>query len=230
MKHPKFIIKDGNLILMKVEYHREIAFLTESDVENGKHRSLDIKGGGWFIYVSQSNKFILQGKSFDFGAARLEDIKQCVNAGRVYSNNLLTHTIMEGTKFEYRNEAGEITPLEYNYIREYPMFTKLWKLSSARGNAILSGETEPVKSWWDYEIYAKTKNDFKMTVWNGNHPVEGNCSYHTCKAGTRVRIWMVSRFGDVGITDNLINPKGYGARGIDADTDLYDYEFIEVKK
>ena len=31
-------------------------------------------------------------------------------------------------------------------------------------------------------------------------------------AGTRVRIWMVSRFGDVGITDNLTSAIGYDAR------------------
>ena len=39
---------------------------------------------------------------------------------------------------------------------------------------------------------------------------------------------MVSRFGDVGVTDNLTNPKGYDARGLDADKDLSDYEFIEM--
>lgn len=40
---------------------------------------------------------------------------------------------------------------------------------------------------------------------------------------------MVSRFGDIGVTDNLITPKGYDIRGLDADTDLTDYEFIEIK-
>jgi len=38
---------------------------------------------------------------------------------------------------------------------------------------------------------------------------------------------MVSRFGDVGVTDNLETPKGYDVRGLDADIDLADYEFIE---
>jgi len=37
-------------------------------------------------------------------------------------------------------------------------------------------------------------------------------STHICKAGTTVRVWMVSRFGDCGITDNL----GNDARGYDA--------------
>lgn len=33
-----------------------------------------------------------------------------------------------------------------------------------------------------------------------------------CPAGTRVRIVMVSRFGDVGITEDLEAVNGYGAR------------------
>jgi hypothetical protein len=37
---------------------------------------------------------------------------------------------------------------------------------------------------------------------------------------------MVSRFGDVGVTDNLETPTGYDIRGLDADVDLIDYEFI----
>ena len=30
--------------------------------------------------------------------------------------------------------------------------------------------------------------------------------------GKKHRVWMVSRFGDVGITDNLKDPKGYNKR------------------
>lgn len=33
-----------------------------------------------------------------------------------------------------------------------------------------------------------------------------------CASGTRVKIVMVSRFGDVGITENLKAENGYGAR------------------
>ena len=66
-----------------------------------------------------------------------------------------------------------------------------------------------------------------MNVWNGTHPVAENTTKHICKAGTRVMVWMVSRFGDVGVTDNLENPKGYNVRGLDADVDLTDYEFLE---
>lgn len=80
--------------------------------------------------------------------------------------------------------------------------------------------------WRDFTIYAKIKKDVKMSVWNGKHPVENNTEDHTCKADTKVLIWMVSRFGDIGITDNLKNPKGYDSRGI-ANRDLYDWEIYK---
>lgn len=106
-----------------------------------------------------------------------------------------------------------------------PLFFKLWDISSVRK---YQDKQSDLKGWWDYNIYAKTVKDIEMNVWNGKHPVEPNCIKHICKAGTRVRVWMVSRFGDVGITDNIENPKGYDVRGLDADLDLVDYEFIEV--
>lgn len=115
-----------------------------------------------------------------------------------------------------------------------PAFYKLWDLKNKNSQRIIDGRVKETgeKDWYDYEIYAKTTKDIMMSVWNGKHEpsVEANCKDHICKAGTRVRVWMVSRMGDVGVTDNLINPKGYDARGLDADKDLTDYEFIEVKK
>lgn len=108
---------------------------------------------------------------------------------------------------------------------ENPHFFKLWDLKCVRN--WMKGQ-EDLKNWYSYEIYAKTTRDLEMSVWNGKHPVEDNCEYHICKEGSRVRVWMVSRFGDVGITDNLVDPKGYNIRGLDADKDLTDYEFIEI--
>jgi len=83
------------------------------------------------------------------------------------------------------------------------------------------------KDWHSFEIYAKTTKDLEMNVWNGKHPVKENTTKHICKKGTKVRVWMVSRFGDVGVTDNIENPNGYDVRGLDADVDLTDYEFLE---
>jgi len=66
--------------------------------------------------------------------------------------------------------------------------------------------------WYNYEITAMTTNAHEMGVWNGNHPVELNIAYHMCAPGATVLVWMVSRLGDVGITDNLIDARGYAAR------------------
>lgn len=108
-----------------------------------------------------------------------------------------------------------------------PMFDKLWEINSVK---MWRDEDKGKKGWWDYEIFAKATKDVKMNVWNGRHPFEENCIEHVCKTGTRVRVWMISRFGDVGITDNMDNSKGYDARGLDPDRDLTDYEFIELKR
>ena len=110
-----------------------------------------------------------------------------------------------------------------------PNFFKLWDLKCVQK---WKEGSKDKKDWYDYKIFAKTTRDVEMSVWNGNHApsVEANCKKHICKAGTRVLVWMVSRFGDAGITDNMINPKGYDARGVNADKDLTDYEFILIKK
>lgn len=78
--------------------------------------------------------------------------------------------------------------------------------------------------WSKFDIYAYTKKDFKMSVWNG-HGAKPEYTEHICPAGTKVRIWMVSRMGDIGITDNLDSPKGYDCRGVDNE-DLYDWEVV----
>lgn len=80
-----------------------------------------------------------------------------------------------------------------------------------------------------FKIYATTKRNFTMNVWNGKHPSEdkSNWKVHLCKKGTRILVWMVSRFEDVGITDNLVNPVGYDLRGVNCG-DLKNFEFEKV--
>jgi hypothetical protein len=126
-------------------------------------------------------------------------------------------------KEEEQNEEKEFSR------EENPAFFKLWDLKCIQK---WKEEDKDKKDWYDYEIFAKTTRDVEMSVWNGQHEpsVEANCKKHICKAGTRVRVWMVSRFGDVGVTDDMVNPKGYDARGLDADKDLVEYEFILNKK
>lgn len=106
-----------------------------------------------------------------------------------------------------------------------PNFFKLWELKSIKR---WQENQRHLKDWNSFKIYATTTKDLEMSVWNGKHPVEENTTRHICKAGTRVRVWMVSRFGDVGVTDNLVNPNGYNVRGLDADIDLINYKFEEI--
>ena len=81
--------------------------------------------------------------------------------------------------------------------------------------------------WWSLRITATLNRDVEMTVWNGKHPVDENTTKHTCFQGTPMRVWMVSRFGDVGVTDNLDDPSGYDAR-IDP-SDLSDWSFERTR-
>jgi len=110
---------------------------------------------------------------------------------------------------------------------KYPIFFKLWDIKCIEK---WKEENKDKKGWYDYTFYAKTTKDLEMRVWNGSHnpSMEANTTYHTCKAGTKVLIWMVSRMGDVGITDNLKDALGYSVR-VEADEYLTDLEMIENK-
>ena len=94
---PKFIIEDGNLILSKVTYHREMA--TNPD---------NVKGGGWFNY--KDGTFTLSGESHDFGPAKLEDIKKAVEEDKVFTNPSCIHSIANDNKFVYDTKS-ELIPL-----------------------------------------------------------------------------------------------------------------------
>lgn len=65
---------------------------------------------------------------------------------------------------------------------------------------------------WDVE-YGELTEDVRMSYyrgyWDGNEPAMDE---YDVPAGTTVRIVMVSRFGDVGITEKLQNETGYGKR------------------
>jgi hypothetical protein len=99
------------------------------------------------------------------------------------------------------------------------MYDSLWKLKASN-------------EWFKYKIHATTTRDITMFHHDPNAPFR----YDTpnpyiesiCPKGTRVRVWMVSRFGDVGVTDNIENPIGYNVRGLDADKDLTNYEIVKL--
>ena len=111
------------------------------------------------------------------------------------------------------------------YLVEKLTFEELYPLKEH--NSIKEKmENYPKLPWFKYNIYAHLTKDATMNVWNGKHPVEENCTSHICKSGSKVIVWMVSRFGDVGVTDNFIDPHGYDNRGLDPEIDLINWEFI----
>lgn len=99
-KFPKFVIEGDNLVLMKVTFHHEI--VTDKT---------KVKGGGWFKYMQETNMFLFYGDSNDFGQAKFEDIKQCVESRNVYSDKMLYRNISHKHNFGY-DTGTEIISLE----------------------------------------------------------------------------------------------------------------------
>ena len=97
MLNPKFIIEDGNLILSKVVYHKDMV----TDMSK-------VKGGGWFKFDSENKMFTLYGSSDDFGRANIRDIQNCVKSNRVFTNHSLTHDISKQYTFQYEVDGSII--------------------------------------------------------------------------------------------------------------------------
>lgn len=57
MQNPKFIIKDGEFILGRAEFHRDLAGKTTEGVE----------GGGWWHFDREKKELTLFSSSSDFG-------------------------------------------------------------------------------------------------------------------------------------------------------------------
>lgn len=104
---PKFIIETDDilgdcLIIGKCTYHKELAV----DVTK-------IKGGGWWVLNRENSTFTLYGDSHDFGMAKEEDLKQCIQDKKVFLNSVLRDSIAEEFDFKYKNQVGEIFDLKY---------------------------------------------------------------------------------------------------------------------
>jgi|688.fasta_scaffold2758658_1 hypothetical protein len=80
------------------------------------------------------------------------------------------------------------------------------------GHAMDQGWVPHKPDTWQYK-FATLRKPVEMwnykQRWVGNEPQFDKVM---CPAGTRVKIVMVSRFGDVGITEDLTKETGYGAR------------------
>ena len=107
-KFPKFIIetraeKGDCLIIAKCTYHKQLV----TDVSK-------VKGGGWWTMDRERTTFTLHGDSQEFGKAKIEDIANCVQRGKVYTSVSLCDNLKnDGFKFQYKNEVGEITYLKH---------------------------------------------------------------------------------------------------------------------
>lgn len=73
---------------------------------------------------------------------------------------------------------------------------------------------------WPWRI-GRLKVETTFRKWHG-HGADPEFTNYTVPAGTRVKIVMVSRFGDVGITRNLSAEHGYGARVLLTDLERDD--------
>jgi hypothetical protein len=66
-------------------------------------------------------------------------------------------------------------------------------------------------STWPFR-YMTTKEPLILRIWNQRRPNEPEYTERVLPVGTRVKIVMASRMGDVGITDNLEADNGYHLR------------------
>ena len=60
--------------------------------------------------------------------------------------------------------------------------------------------------------YVTTTEDLILNYWNGEHPFNENMREVRVSKGATLRIVMVSRFGDCGLSEDLDAYSGYGIR------------------
>jgi len=113
-----------------------------------------------------------------------------------------------------------------SFKKEYISFNELFNLKypEDRFDENSSFNIHIAMLWSKFIIYAHVLDDIVMKHWNGHNKVP-EFTEHVCKKGTKVRVWMVSRMGDVGITDNIVDPIGYDCR-IDVE-ELHNWEIIK---
>ncbi len=73
---PKFIIEGNELIIAKCTYHRQLV--------SNKDK---VKGGGLWKLDRDKKEFMLFGQSEDFGSVVVEDVKACIDAGKVHAGS-----------------------------------------------------------------------------------------------------------------------------------------------
>lgn len=95
---PKFIVEGDSLIIAKCTYHKQLVV----------DKSM-VKGGGLWDWDRDKKEFLLYGDSNDFGSVSPEDIKACIDAGKVF------WSYQDGRKIEghtfYLNTGYEIVKI-----------------------------------------------------------------------------------------------------------------------
>lgn len=76
--------------------------------------------------------------------------------------------------------------------------------------------------------FVTTTVPLRMTKWNGIHPYMDNVTYQPIPAGSTLRIVMISRFGDVGLTTDLGATYGYGLRVNLDDPAITDFRWTQA--
>lgn len=71
---------------------------------------------------------------------------------------------------------------------------------------------EPIHPIEAYKIIGTLNKPVETIMWNWEHPYAKNTTTKTLPVGTHVRVIMVSRLGDIGITERLEATNGYDAR------------------
>lgn len=92
---PKFIIETNDelgdcLIIGKCNFHKNL--VTDKT---------KVKGGGWWDL--KDNMFIFSRESHDYGKARFEEIKNCIEKGNVFTDKYLRHSIANKYSFAYHS-------------------------------------------------------------------------------------------------------------------------------
>jgi len=118
--------------------------------------------------------------------------------------------------FKAKNKSPNVKGFFAHGTHPYGHGIECWDFAAEDGNIYRAPpETFPwiphERLTWPYR-YMTTKVPVVLKKWNGRHPVEGNEDIVTLPIGTRVKIVMASRFGDVGITDDLTAEYGYHLR------------------
>lgn len=70
--------------------------------------------------------------------------------------------------------------------------------------------------------YCTVAKPITLSKWNGVHPVDKNTTDVVVQPGTTLKIVMVSRFGDCGLTDDLDADHGYHVRVNPDDKEICD--------